>query len=199
MYYLGCRLPIKNTEVKRKLAHVLASLWWLFIALFSSYSDKFLLVPVLAFVCVFVISNHNKQLTLDRNDRIKEYGVPLFFIGMLGLLIIIKYFGLDLKTGVVFAMPLIFGDSAAAICGKRYGRRHLFGWFKSKTIAGSCAMLIVSMASLLLYGTFVGCSYNYIDLIIVSVIATIFEMISIKGIDNFTIPCATAIIYLLLK
>ena len=199
MYYFGCRLPIKNIEAKRKLAHILASLWWLIIALFSSYSDYLLLVPVIAFSFVIVISSHNKQLTLSRNDKIKEYGVPLFFMGMFGLLILIKCFDLDLKTGVVFAIPLIFGDSAAALFGKRYGRRHLFGWFNSKTIAGSCAMLMASMVSLLLYGTVVGCNFNYLDLVIISVIATFCEMISIKGTDNLTIPCATAIIFLLLK
>lgn len=199
MYYLGCRLPIKNTEIKRKLAHVLVSLWWLIIALFSSYSDCLLLVPIIAFLLVIIISNQNKQLTLDRNDSIKEYGVPLFFIGMFGLLLIIKCSGIDLKTGVVFAIPLIFGDSAAAICGKKYGHKHLWGWFKSKTIAGSCAMLVASMVSLLLYRGFVGCNYNLFDLIIISILATVFEMVSIKGIDNLTIPCATAILYLILK
>jgi dolichol kinase len=55
------------------------------------------------------------------------------------------------------------------------------------------------MVSLLLYRGFVGCNYNLFDLIIISILATVFEMVSIKGIDNLTIPCATAILYLILK
>lgn len=199
MFFIGCKLPIANTEVKRKITHIMVSLWWVILSIFFSYSYNLLFVPVVSYITIYLLSKYNKGLSLDRNDNVKEYGVPLYFIGMFGLLIIINCFELDLKTGVVFTIPLIFGDSAAAICGKKYGHKHLLGWFKPKTIVGSCAMLIVSTLSLLLYDTFIGSSYNYYDLIIISVIATIIEMISIKGIDNLTIPCATAILYLIVK
>ncbi len=197
MFIIGCKLPISNIETKRKIAHIAASLWWVFAALLITYSDYLLLVPAISFILIYVVSKFCNNCSLDRNDNIKEYGVLFFFVGILGLLLIIKSTNIQFKLGAIFAIPLIFGDSAAALFGKKFGKKHFFGWIKSKSIVGSLAMFMSSTLFLLLYNLFFGLNFSLWNLILISLLATFFELISIKGIDNFTIPCATALIYTL--
>jgi phytol kinase len=85
-------------------------------------------------------------------------------------------------------LVLTFADTAAAVAGKRIGRRHC--WGNAKTLEGSLAFFFVALLCLQATSLATGqeCSLRLICAI--GILATAAEGISGRGSDNLFIPLA---------
>lgn len=96
-----------------------------------------------------------------------------------------------------------FGDAAAALIGKRYGKHHVHIKFadEKKTWEGTCAMFVTACVIGTLYMTFISIHSLGISFIF-SCIASIFgaytELITHNGDDTVTVPAVNIIILLIL-
>ena len=96
----------------------------------------------------------------------------------------------------IFAMS--YGDGFASIIGSRYGQRkyNLFG--DQKSYIGSLSMLIFTFFMILIALLYYGIKFNITIILvigIVSLIGTIVEGFTPKGLDNLFVPFIVVFLY----
>ena len=93
---------------------------------------------------------------------------------------------------------MAYGDGFAALIGQKYGT-HAYTIFKGhKTLEGSLAMLLVSMIVIITYQFLQLGSVNFIQVLLLSVVATLVEALSPHGLDNLFIPILVSLLYFIM-
>ncbi|MFW9951654.1 MAG: diacylglycerol/polyprenol kinase family protein [Candidatus Thorarchaeota archaeon] len=208
--------------ITRKLVHILAGpvfilMWMLFS---GEYYSRYIavIVPIL-FVVQFVaigtgrMKNEDFVASMSRTGDPKELLQGTLYYSIVMVIMTIFWFYIP-ASGIGNASPTALiiigcvsgGDGIADIIGRKFGGERKFGIKGSqKTIVGSLGMLfgsiMVSSILVLIFSLEVA-TFNIINLILpiilISIVATIVEAISPKGIDNFTIFIAVIIVVLVL-
>ena len=171
---MGPVVPIaKYLEVPKSVAEVFTGLIILLILL--NYKYKF--VPV--------IEDIERQ----------SYGT---FFYCLSLLILIFIFW-DKHDSALFAgvFVMTFGDGLAGLFGKSFKSFNWKIFNQQKSLLGTSVMFFTSFVVVTLLGNNGGFGLN-INYLIIALIATILEQISITGIDNFSVPIITSSVFHLL-
>jgi dolichol kinase len=98
-------------------------------------------------------------------------------------------------------LPMAYGDAAASIIGEKYGR-HEYKLVAKKSIEGSLAMFLVTLASLaagmVFFSWFYGFSYfsNVTAVVSASTVAAFVEALSPMGFDNLAVPAFSVLTFL---
>ncbi len=96
------------------------------------------------------------------------------------------FLSLNARLSLFYAFSfLILGDAAAAVFGKRFGRRKLFG---EKTLAGSLACLAACLAVYLLTAPILDGSAPFRPVLIAACLTTLLEALPLKFNDNLFVP-----------
>ncbi len=211
-----------SADVTRKIVHIFAApvflVSWLLYSggLFSRY---FAMIAPLMFVILFVAIGTGKMVneafvgSMSRSGDPRELlGGTLYYALML-VIITILWFYVPV-TGPAGATPMAFlifgcvagGDGLADVIGRKYGGDRKFGIAGSeRTVVGSIAMFVGSF--LFSYVLFLIFSLEVssfdavamlIPILVISLIATIVEALSPKGLDNWTVPIAVIIVVVVL-
>lgn len=195
------------TEVIRKIQHVGYSLSiFILLRLFSTWYmaliGAFMLV-IIAYPALFLLENtaFYKRLFVDRTERGGELRRQLLMVQLSFAILIFLFWGLlGAKWHymvVVAVMAWGFGDAAAALVGKFFGKRKIVhAWVEgAKTHEGTLAMTVVAFVVLFLTLFFLSDLSWYICLLIALVVAPacgLVELFSKRGTDTLTVPLATA-------
>ena len=195
------------TEVIRKIQHVGYSLSiFILLRLFSTWYmaviGAFGLV-VMAYPVLLLIEKTAmyRRLFVDRTERGGELRRQLIMVQLSFAILIFLFWGLlGAKWHymvVVAVMAWGFGDAAAALVGKFFGKRRIVhAWVEgAKTREGTMAMTIVAFVAVFLTLLFSSGLSWYICLLIalvVSPVCGLVELISWRGTDTVTVPLATA-------
>ena len=100
---------------------------------------------------------------------------------------------------VAALMPLTWGDALAAVVGERMGRYRYTIFGHTRSLEGSATMLVVSaLATWLALGMFPPAT-RLVAALVTALGATVAEAISPWGIDNLTVPAASALILALIR
>jgi dolichol kinase len=97
--------------------------------------------------------------------------------------------------------PMAYGDSIAALVGVNYGKTK-YHLFEEKSIQGSIGMFLGSFLSLLLGMIYFSSIYGFsfteqiVPVLVVSLITTILEALSPRGLDNVLVPILGAYTYI---
>ena len=100
-------------------------------------------------------------------------------------------------------LPLVYGDAAASLVGKKFGR-HQFRIFAVKSVEGSIAMFVFSFVSFAISLLYFSAFYSFslfssiITALALAAVTTIAEALSPRGIDNITVPFCGALLFFLL-
>jgi phytol kinase len=193
-------------ELVRKTQHVAYSLSiFLLLKLFSTWYWAVLsacLLIVLAYPGLRLLEKWGRYKTLfaDRNKKGGELRKQLLLVQFTFALLIWFFWGV---LGVEFTYLVVvavmgwgFGDAAAALVGKYFGRRKFrLPFISTKTMEGTSAMMVVAGTTifwtLLLYA---GKPW-YLSLLVaccVAPISGVVELFSKKGSDTFTVPMTIA-------
>ena len=89
---------------------------------------------------------------------------------------------------------MTFGDGLAGLIGKNFKSKSWEIFNQKKSIIGTSTMFLVSFIVISSLGYTNDIDFNYYYFYI-AIIATLFEQISIIGIDNFSVPLITATIF----
>lgn len=203
------RLVTVPVEVFRKILHtiLLGSIlvllygfktWW--ISALATVAFTALVFPILMFS--ERIPGYSQLLTERKQGEIKNSLVVVFF--MFAVLICVCWGWLGEKYLViasVFAWG--FGDAAAALVGKRFGRHYIKGRLVDgqKSLEGTLAMFVVSFVSVLI--VLLASSsvqwYGYVSIAAVTAaVCAIVELYTKGGMDTLTCPLAAAAVLILL-
>ncbi len=212
-----------STVVTRKVIHTFAApLWVLTWILFSGsiFSRWLAIIVPLIFVLQFVMIGTGKSKNEDFVRSMSRSGDPRELLGgtlyyaFLMVVVGILWFYVPADGNLANATPLALivfgclagGDGFADVIGRKYGGDRKFGiGGAEKTVAGVIGMFIgsflFSFVLVFLFSIEVT-AFSVIDLLIpilvVSLVATIVEAITPKGLDNLTITIAAIIMVLLL-
>ena len=94
--------------------------------------------------------------------------------------------------------PMAYGDSTAALVGMKYGRRKI----GSKSLEGSAGMFFGSLISLLIGMMYFSSIYEFsildqlVSVLLVSIVVTVLEFFSPRGLDNIAVPILGALTFL---
>jgi dolichol kinase len=209
-----------STIITRKVIHIFVApvavvTWILFSGgVFSRWLA--FLVPFL-FVLLFVgigtgkVVNEDFVNSMSRSGDPKELLRGTLYYALFFSLITIFCFYVPV-TGLAGATPIVAiitgclagGDGLADVIGRKYGGDKKFGiGGAEKTAAGSFGMFLGSfLFSLILTGIFsVEMGFDILTLlipiIVISLVATIVEAITPKGLDNWTVPIIVIIMIVL--
>ncbi|HHY15419.1 MAG TPA: phosphatidate cytidylyltransferase [Firmicutes bacterium] len=194
-------------EVIRKIQHVVYSLSiFILLRLFSAWyvavGAAFLLV-LLAYPVLYLIERTDfyKKMFVDRTERGGELRKQLLYVQLSFALLIFLFWGLlGAKwhyTVAVAVMAWGFGDAAAALVGKFFGRiKIVHRWVEgAKTCEGTLAMIAVAFITTFFTLLFLSGLSWYICLLIGAVVAPVagvVELFSRRGTDTLTVPLTTA-------
>ena len=129
------------------------------------------------------IAEHSKGILKVRQGMIT--GTTALLIANI---IVIAFF--KKQVAIVSLVYMLFGDTASAIIGTKYGKVKM----GDKTLEGSLAFFITVMVIALLFSQWSGIRIHLIILIFGAIAATITEALPIEINDNLTVALAAAII-----
>lgn len=217
-YILACFLlptllklwPRTPTELVRKLQHIaysmsifpllhLFSQWYIAIA--AAFSLVLVAYPALLLVERFP---WYRRVFVDRNHG-GELRKQLLYVQLSFALLIFVFWGLlGVRWHYITAVAVMgwgFGDAAAALVGKAWGRRHVVLPLveSAKTYEGSLAMTLVASLAFFLTLWLYGGRPWHVSLIVALMAAPFsaaVELFSRRGIDTLTVPFSTACLIL---
>ncbi len=210
-----------SADVTRKVVHIFAApvfltSWILFSGgIFSRWIAA--MVPLM-FVLLFVAIGTGKMVneafvgSMSRTGDPRELlGGTLYYAVMLVVVTILWFY--VPTTGIGNAVPTAFiifgcvagGDGLADVIGRKYGGTQKFGiGGAERTVVGSIAMFVGSF----LFGYVLLAIFSIevptfdivvllVPILILSLVATIVEALSPKGIDNWTVPISIIFVIVL--
>jgi phytol kinase len=195
------------TELVRKIQHVAYSLSiFLLLELFSAWylaiAAAFSLVIIAYPVLIFIEKSAWYQKTfVDRSVKGGELRKQLIFVQLSFAVLIFVFWGLFGASWhyivAVAVMAWGFGDAAAALIGKAFGRRRVLNFLMDggKTYEGTGAMILFAgLAAFFTLLVYAGQPWHISLLIsiIVAPVCGIVELFSRRGTDTLTVPLSAA-------
>ena len=198
-------------EVMRKILHMITVISvFIYVYAFESWymaAAAAAIFAAAAYPAIMVVERFPKLMAMFNERSNGEIRMSLLIIHAIFVLFICVFWGLlgDEWKYIIIAAVLTWGigDAAAALVGKRWGKRRLkHRWArKDKTAEGSLAMCIASAVTLTVTIGLLSGKPFYVALIIAATVApmvTFVEMISDGKIDSATVPISAAFFVALL-
>ena len=171
---------------------MLSNIWFISMAFF----DNFIIAAILPMLFVIINSlsyKFNLIKIMEREDKKEGIGTVYYAISLTVLSLVTFYINKP-----ILALPGIlimgYGDGLAAVIGQKVKSKSFNILGSTKSIAGSATMLIVSLIISILIFSFIGIEYLILKAFLIAIIATILEAISVKGLDNITVPLIITVI-----
>ena len=178
-------------DVSRKIIHVGVGSWIVPTIFLFDHAWAAALPPA-----VFILLNlASRRLGLvkameeEAGDNRGTVLFPLAFVILILLLWNQAGGRVALAAGI---LVLAWGDAAAALIGKRWGRHRYrvgSGW---RSLEGSAAMCIVSILAIVTIGQLAGAPYAPLLVLAAAGAATLLEAASRWGADNLLVPLGTS-------
>lgn len=186
-----------GSEAVRKIVHigignVILLAWWLQIPTWLGVgaSVLFSLVTLLSY----------RVPILPGINSVGRKSLGTFFYAVSFALLIAQFWDTQPHFAVVGILVMTWGDGLAALVGKQWGKHSYRLWGIDKSWEGSGTMLLVSyvVCVCVLLPTLASGSSVVLPALGVAIAATALEAFSKYGIDNLTVPIASAVVALLL-
>ena len=120
----------------------------------------------------------------EENDG---FGTVYYAISIL-LVTIFSYLQSNPMIGTTGMLIMGYGDGFAAIFGKKVKSKEYKILGTTKSIAGSATMFVFSLVISCVVFYMIGIEYFILKALLTAVIATLLEAVSVKGLDNITVP-----------
>ena len=142
---------------------------------------------------VLIIINYIYKLfpIIEDIDR-KSFGT--FFYCFSLLILISLYWEKDPLALTAGFFIMTFGDGLAGLIGKNFRSKSWEIFNQKKSLIGTTTMFITSLLVVFSLGSINNIDFNFYYFGI-ALLATLLEQISIIGIDNFSVPIITSIIF----
>jgi len=176
-----------SASLTRKFIHIITGLIVCFVAILSESNVP---IQIFAFVYIFIDiwSIKTGRFQSIHPDR-RSLGTIFYAISVLILSAV--FWGDNKPLFIITNLVMIIPDAMAAILGERYATDYFKPLGEKKSIVGASTMLtltfiLVFISITLFYSTEI---YESIIIgLIISIIATAAELLSIRGSDNLSVP-----------
>ncbi len=188
-------------EASRKFIHIMLSNWWIIAMIFFEDAIMAAILPAL-FIIINYLSYKKGIISVmerDEGEENKESLGTVFYAISLFVLSLITFGPLDEPLiGLCGIFVMGYGDGFAAVIGQAVKSKEYVIKGNTKSIAGSLTMFVITLMIVAGYMTYMNASYIAIKSILVAIIMTIVEAVSIKGTDNITVPLLTSLLVMLM-
>jgi phytol kinase len=182
-----------SVDFTRKFIHIAVGMWaYGTVLLFES--RVFAIIPPLSFVAINAFSYWRgtfKAMETGERGNLGTIYFPLSFA------VLIWMFWGRPHLIVAGLMPMTWGDALAAVVGRRVGRRRYTVLGSTRSVEGSMTMFFASWVATSVALMLLGAGNPMIALWISAVTAfgaSVVEAVSPWGIDNLTVPAASALL-----
>ena len=180
-------------EASRKYIHIVLSNWWIIAMVFFDSPYWAMIGPIIFVFINYASYKFNIIKAMERDEGEKD-GLGTVYYALSLLILALATFG-PLQNpiiGLVGVAVMGYADGMAAIVGKGIDSPEYSVNGNKKTLAGSATMFIISL--IIIFGalSYLGVANCFVKAIIMAIITTIVEGVSIKGTDNLTIPLLTS-------
>lgn len=186
----------KHPNFSRKFLHIMVGNVLFILPLFQSRWVMALLAAGPFIILTFLMSPHSP---LKLKDRISTsgHGLGLVYYSISWAVLALIFFDQPWIIAVGIA-AMSYGDGMAALIGKKYGKikYNIFGDYKS--LEGSLTMFLVLIITLWVVLTYYSVPAKPLVIASVALVATIFEGLTPKGLDNLTACFSAVVTYILL-
>lgn len=181
-----------SNYVTRKFVHIGVGMWvFPTVVLFTTW--QWAIIPPLTFIVLNYVSYRREVFTAMESADKSNLGTVYFPIS---LSLIIAAFWAKPEVVAAGMMPMVWGDSLAAIVGHKWGSHPITFGRAEKTWEGSAVMLAASFVAVLLallaFGVTGGTAV--LAALIVAVVATVVELLTPFGMDNLAVPLVSAVV-----
>lgn len=178
-------------EVARKFVHMTVGSFVAFWPFFLSWNE--IRIMCVAFIIVVLVDRRLHIFKSVHGVKRRTVGDILFPVGIA----IATFVSSSPWIFTVAVLHLSLGDAMAAVVGNKYGTRYVYTIFhQRKSTVGSVAFWLVSLTITSAMLLFMPVDLQHVDfsvLILVPVMATLLEGLSIFGMDNVTVPVFVAV------
>lgn len=183
-------------EASRKFIHIMLSNWWIIAMVFFDNVFSAALLPALFIVINYASYKMDIIKVMERNEgeENKDSLGTVYYAISLFILAIITFGPLkNPLVGLCGIAVMGYGDGLAAVIGQSIKSPEYSIGKNKKTIAGSLTMFCVTLMIMAGFLTYNATTYIAIKSILIAVLMTIIEAVSIKGTDNLSVPLLTSL------
>lgn len=194
---LGAKLFEKlGKEASRKFIHIMLGNWWIIAMLLFDNVIWASFVPATFVIINYISYKKNIISVMEREDNDEE-GLGTVYYALSLLILSIITFGIINKPemGLVPVLVMAYADGFAAVFGQKIKSKPIKIGKTTKSVAGCTTMFIVTFIITSAFLRYTGVAMWPLLTIIMSIFATVIELVSIKGLDNITVP---AIMFIML-
>ncbi len=188
-------------EASRKYIHIMLSNWWIIAMVFFDNMYIVAFIPALFVVINYASYKMNiiKVMERDEGEENKDSLGTVYYALTLLILALVTFGPLNNPViGLCGVAVMGYGDGLAAVIGQSIKSKEYRIKDNKKTIAGSITMFCITLMIIAGFLKYSNASYVAIKSILVAVIVTFIEAVSIKGTDNLTVPLTTSLLAMLL-
>ncbi|MBP3464434.1 MAG: diacylglycerol/polyprenol kinase family protein [Clostridia bacterium] len=182
----------KGEEASRKFIHILLSNVWIIYYFFIDSLAVACILPI-AFTIINTISYKFKILKTMEREKNDGFGTIYYAISIL-IITVFTYLQKNPMLGMSGMLIMGYGDGMAAVVGKKIKSKEYEVGNAVKTIAGSITMFVISFFISSLVLNLLAVEYFFFKGLVIALVATALEAISIKGLDNITVPIVVTVL-----
>lgn len=190
----------RGEEASRKFIHIMLGNWW-FIAMYFFTNVWFAIFVPITFVIINYVSY--KQDLIKVMERKNQDGLGTVYYAISLFILAIVSFGIYQKPilGLIPNLIMAYGDGFAAVVGKCIKSKTYKVGETKKSIAGSITMFMISLIFITIFLT-TRYTFELWQIVLIGIvmsgIVTIIEAISVKGIDNISVPVSMLVMLLMI-
>jgi phytol kinase len=186
------KLGVFNDEGSRKFIHIGVSNWWIVAMVLFDPSEYYLaIIPPFTFIILNYLSyRFDLVKSMERKEKsTNDLGTVYYAISLFIITFFAFYYD-HLLIGALAILTMGYGDGLGAVIGKSFKSKKLYN---NKSVLGSLTMFL----STLIIGIILFPS-SILIVLLIAVLATLIELFTPKGLDNFSVPLLVFLIGLLL-
>lgn len=184
------------TDISRKFLHIMVGNIAFLLPLFQTRW-------IMAFVAAgpfifftFLMSPYSPIKSMRGKTSGAGHGMGLVYYAIAWT--ILAYIFFDYKVIIAIGiLAMSYGDGFASIIGSRFGKHKFNIGGDEKSFVGSITMFIFTFSTITIALMYYGISFDnkIVILIYITLVATIIEAFSPKGLDNLSVPFVAPILY----
>jgi dolichol kinase len=190
----------KYPVMSRKILHIMVGNIAFLLPIFETREIMAFLAAGPFIVFTFLMSSHSPIKSVKGKTSSAGHSMGLVYYSITWTILAYLFFD-NMVVIAIGILAMSYGDGFASVIGSKYGvkKYNLFG--DEKSYVGSFSMFIFSYFMFLVGIIFYGVTFDYYIIIIlglISLIGTIVEGITPRGLDNLFVPFVVVFLYWLL-
>lgn len=189
-----------GNEASRKFIHIVLANWWIIAMIFFDNMWAAATVPAIFIVVNYVSHKKNIIKVMERRTEEKEDTLgTVFFALSLFVLALVTFGPLNNPViGLCGFFVMCYGDGLAAVLGKAIKSKQYKIGEDTKSVAGSITMFIVTLIIMLGTLFYFNAELWILKAIVIALVMTVIEAVSIRGTDNISVPLLTSLLTFLM-